>query len=343
MTVYLVGLTISQVEIPAPIVLIQLVALTTVQAFVMVAAAVIISTQTTSVRAANLLASFIVIPSALLIQAESIVVFWGDFTTLWWAVFGMGVFAILLIRVGMAHFRREELLGKEIDVLNFRWGWRIFKSAFSSHSRTIGEWYRSVGVALKKLLIPIGIITLLLGIAVFLGYQQSYRFQIPLTDLGLDDIPGRISSILQPIPVGDFSPIWGYFWNNLRVPLLGLLLGFFSFGVFVVLPVFLSLGGVGYLMGLLNQVGMTPWVYLVAFILPHGIFEIPAAILATASIFRMGAKLAYPDIHKTVSEIWLELFGEWAKVMVGIVIPLLILAAFAEAWITPRIALIIIK
>ena len=108
----------------------QLVALTTVQAVVMVAGAVIVSTQTTSVRASNLLASFIVIPSALLIQGESVVIFWGDYTTLWWVVFGMRIFSILLVRVGLAHFRREELLGREIDVLNFRWGWKVFYSKF---------------------------------------------------------------------------------------------------------------------------------------------------------------------------------------------------------------------
>ncbi len=62
MTVYLVGLVITKVTLPGINVLIQLVALTTVQAVVMVAGAVIVSTQTTSVRASNLLASFIVIP-----------------------------------------------------------------------------------------------------------------------------------------------------------------------------------------------------------------------------------------------------------------------------------------
>jgi ABC-type transport system involved in multi-copper enzyme maturation permease subunit len=100
MTVYLVGLAVTKVTLPGINVLLQLVALTTVQAVVMVAGAVIVSTQTTSVRASNLLASFIVIPSALLIQGESVVIFWGDYTTLWWVVFGMTIFSILLVRVG---------------------------------------------------------------------------------------------------------------------------------------------------------------------------------------------------------------------------------------------------
>ncbi len=343
MTVYMVGLAISGVVLPSPVLIIQLVALTSVQAFVMVAAAVIISTQTTSVRAANLLASFIVIPSALLIQGESIVVFWGDFSTLWWAVAGMGIFAVLLIRVGMAHFRREELLGKEIDVLNIRWGLRIFLSSFLSDKKSFLGWYRSVWQSLRQILAPSLVILVLLIVAVVLGYTQAFQFRIPLAELGLDNIPKQISTAIQPVPIGNFAPVLGYFWNNLRVLLLSLLLGFFSFGVFGVIPTFVSLGVVGYFMGLLQQVGVSPWLYLSVFILPHGILEIPAAILATATIFRMGAKLAYPDTSRTVSEIWLELFGQWAKIMVGIVIPLLILAAIVEAWLTPRLAMLMIK
>ena len=44
----------------------------------MVAAAVIVSSQATSVRAANLLVSFIIVPMALLIQFEAAALFWGN-------------------------------------------------------------------------------------------------------------------------------------------------------------------------------------------------------------------------------------------------------------------------
>jgi uncharacterized membrane protein SpoIIM required for sporulation len=39
-----------------------------------------------------------------------------------------------------------------------------------------------------------------------------------------------------------------------------------------------------------------------------------------------------------VGEVWIAAIGEWAKIMVGVVIPLLLIAAAVEAWITPRIA-----
>mgnify|MGYP002350421547 FL=1 len=83
MAVYSAGLIINDVPLPELHLVIQIVAITIIQAIVMVAGAVVVSSQATSVRAANLLASFIIIPMALLIQGESIVMFWGDYLTLW--------------------------------------------------------------------------------------------------------------------------------------------------------------------------------------------------------------------------------------------------------------------
>lgn len=343
MAVYLVGLSITKVTIPSLNILLQLFALTIVQAVVMVAGAVIVSTQTTSVRAANLLASFIVIPSALLIQAESVVIFWGDFLTLWWAVFGMGVFAVLLVRVGLAHFRREELLGREIDVLNFRWGWKIFYGSFISNSKTISQWYVNAARTLKKNILPIIIVTVMLLSSIYIGFLQSNRFQLPLNQAGLSDLNKQIGEILGKLPGASISTWTGYIWQNLRVLLLALPLGFFSFGVLGVLPGMASLGIVGYLMGILSQAGLSPISYFLAFILPHGVFEIPAAIIATAGVFRMGALMATPDPDRSVSEVMLQSLGEWVKIMVGFVLPLLMLAACVEVWITPRLAYVIFK
>ena len=77
-TVYLIGLSVAaKWTIPTEL-FIQILLLSTLQGIIMVAAAVIVSSQTTSVRAANLLASFIIVPIALLLQLEAIVLFWGN-------------------------------------------------------------------------------------------------------------------------------------------------------------------------------------------------------------------------------------------------------------------------
>lgn len=81
----------------------------------------VISSQTTSVRASNLLASFIIVPMALLLQVEAIAMFWGNHAGLWWIIAGMMVTALVLVRMGVRVFNREELLGRDIDQLRLGW------------------------------------------------------------------------------------------------------------------------------------------------------------------------------------------------------------------------------
>ena len=139
--VYMIGIYRTTTWRPEPDFLVLVLILTFVQALVMVSGAVVVSTQTTSVRAANLLASFIVVPMALLIQGEAVVMLWADYDVLWWAVLGQAVLAGLLVRMGVTHFNREELLGREIDALNLRWAWRVFRSGFVGEAKSLRQWY----------------------------------------------------------------------------------------------------------------------------------------------------------------------------------------------------------
>jgi len=181
MAVYCLGLIFNNVPLPEFQLVIQIVILTIIQAIVMVTGAVVVSSQATSVKAANLLASFIIIPMALLIQGESIVMFWGNFATLWWVVFGLVVLAVLLLRIGLAHFSREELLGREIDILNFKWGWKLFKSEFLGTATNILNWYRKeVFGTLRELRFSLLIMILVVVASVFIGVNQSLRFSLPL-------------------------------------------------------------------------------------------------------------------------------------------------------------------
>ena len=126
--------------------------LTISQAFVMVSAAVVISVFSTTVRSANLLSSFIVVPMAFLIQWEAITMFWGDYQDLWWIVLGLMVLSVMFTRLGVSHFNREELLGAEFDALNPRWLIKLFLGTFKGEASSIGEWYRrEIPHALRKL------------------------------------------------------------------------------------------------------------------------------------------------------------------------------------------------
>ncbi|NPV77848.1 MAG: ABC transporter permease subunit [Anaerolineae bacterium] len=343
MSVYLFGLYLQGIPWPEGRVLFLIIILTIVQAVVMVSGAVVVSSQATSVRAANLLASFIIIPVALLVQGESILMFWGTYSTLWWAVGGLVVLAVLLVRVGLAHFQREELLGREIDVLNIRWIGRIFWRSFTGGAKDILEWYRLLfGVTLRRLWPAILIVTLLAGIAYLLGTRLISQFFIELDAASLAEFEKRVGMLVQAWPLFEFKPVLAIWWHNVRVLLAAVLLGWFSLGVLGVLPLMLSLGAAGYLMAVLSVNGL-PTMQIVAFVLPHGILEIPAAILATASVLQMGAWMGTPTPGKTVGEVWLTSLADLAKLMVGIVLPLAFAAALIEAWITPRVVMWVMR
>jgi len=343
MGVYLLGLYRQGIVLPEFQLLLQIFTLTTVQAVMMVSGAVVVSTQATSVRSANLLASFIIIPTALLIQGESVVMFWGDYGTLWWAVFGIFVLAVLLVRVGLAHFQREELLGRELDVLNVRWIWLVFRSTFTGGARSVKEWYRHIfRVTLPGMKRSILVVILIMVCGLLIGYSYVERLPLPFDTTTRDEAFSRMQSIVQFIPSLGLTPVSLIFWQNLRVLLVSLLVGVFTLGILGVLPLLATVGVMGFLAGALQSQGYSLLIF-VGLILPHGILEIPAAILATAAVLQTGVVLATPTPGKTIGEVWLTALANWCKIMIGIVIPLLVVAALIEVWITPKIALLLLQ
>ncbi|GAP20063.1 stage II sporulation protein M [Leptolinea tardivitalis] len=338
MSVYLTGLVISHIPIPDPQLLILVVCMTTVQAFMMVAGAVVVSCQATSVRSANLLSSFIILPVAFLIQGESVVMFWGNYATLWWVVVGLSIFSILLIRVGLAHFQREELLGREIDVLNFRWGWRVFCSQFTENATDLADWYRRVIPATISRMRLAVLVSVIIGIgAVITGSYLVSMFPLVLPKGG-SNFPENLQKLMEYWPIFSFAPALSIWWQNVRALLVGLLLGAFSFGILGLLPLYITLAIIGYLYQVLLNNGLPSALLITGLVLPHGIIEIPAAILATAAVVYAGARMATPTVTETFGETWVRSLADWTKIMIGVVMPLLALAALVETWITPQIA-----
>jgi uncharacterized membrane protein SpoIIM required for sporulation/ABC-type transport system involved in multi-copper enzyme maturation permease subunit len=342
MLVYLTGLILNHVTFPEPIIMVQVVVLTTVQAIMMVAGAVVVSTQATSVRAANLLSSFIVIPVAFLIQWESLVLFWGNIETLWWVVLGVVVFTILLVRIGMVHFQREELLGREIDVLKFRWIWGVFWQEFIGGAANPLDWYRRVlPRSVRGLIVPLWIVAGLVGLSLGLGASLVNTYPFLISADKLKDAGSSLSQLSQLLPVFQVGSIVGIWWQNVRVLLISMVLGVFTFGVLGVMPLMATMAISGYLGDMLSLSGVA-LLPILALFLPHGIFEIPAAMLATAAVLRAGAVLATPIPGKTIGEVWLATLANWLQLMIGIIMPLLVVAALIEVLVTPQIAILVL-
>ncbi len=337
--VYLVGVIWKINWQPAPVLILQIVLLTMVQAVLMVSGAVVISSQTTSTRAANLLSSFIVVPMALLIQGESVVMFWGIYSVLWWAVLGQLLITGLLVRTGIAYFNREELLGRELDTLDLRGSWRLFVNSLRGQARSLTSWYRQeVWPALKELRLPMAVMIVGLLIAVYVGASLALQFPLPTRVLQLDNINQGFVEGLEMISF--YSPAGvAYVWmHNLRVMLIAGVLGVFTFGVLAVLVLMLPIVIIAYVAANLGAVGGPVGLFLLALVAPHGILEIPAIIIGGAAVVGLGATLTAPAQGKTLGEAMVINLARLVKVMLGVVAPLFFLAALVEVFITPQVA-----
>lgn len=339
--VYLVGVYFQVGWTPAPILLVQIILLTTVQAIVMVSGAVVISVQTTSVRAANLLASFIIIPTALLIQGESIVMFWGRYNVLWWAIIGLAVIAGLLMRTGLAHFNREEMLGRELDVLNLRWAWGIYWNALVDKAGNPLEWFRKTIWLARGYAKLAGVMLILLLVGLTIGAVQAQNFPLPLELMDWQNFDQRFLGVLGAMGFTSFSGVGYVMMHNLRVILLASILGVFSFGVLGVVVLMLPIMLLGYLMANLATGGLSSWAIMAATVLPHGLLEIPVMVLAGAAIIRLGATPVAPARDMSIGESVLRALADWTRILTGLILPLLLGAALIEVMLTPLLTTLV--
>ena len=63
------------------------------------------------------------------------------------------------------------------------------------------------------------------------------------------------------------------------------------------------------------------------------------ALIGSAAVLYMGASIVTPQTGKSMGEVILELFADWVKIFLGVVLPLLAVAAVIEAYITPGLLL----
>jgi stage II sporulation protein M len=83
--------------------------------------------------------------------------------------------------------------------------------------------------------------------------------------------------------------------------------------------------------------GENPLLFLLATVVPHGVLEIPALLLAGAAALRWHVVVIAPPPEKSLSESWVNAAADYGRIFIGLVIPLLFLAAFLEAYLTPQV------
>ena len=90
------------------------------KALVMTTAALLVSIRATTIRAANLLASFILAPMAVLVEVETLLLVWGYATALFALAPALFAVVALLACIGLTAFNRETILGREHRGLSLR-------------------------------------------------------------------------------------------------------------------------------------------------------------------------------------------------------------------------------
>jgi len=273
------------------------------------------------------------------------------------------------------HFKRESLLGREIDMLNLAWVWGTFRRAFTgadeppallrylqliwkrwrgkpaepltllAAARLDGQnllrWYRvEVGSALRGMRVAFGL-TLAMGLV---GAVLAYLYvdaRLPSTLLPPETLRDAMKTIRAVLIDDSVTRITAgsLFWHNLRAELIIMALGAFSFGVLGLLVLLGNISLIGGVLAATKLVGLSPVMVFLAGILPHGILELPSVILAGSAVLYLGVRLVTPLEGKSIGETMIITLADVMKVFVAICIPLLLLAGLIEANLTPHLLL----
>lgn len=325
----------------------QMVALSSLGALVMVCGAVVVSTHTTSVRAANLLASFIILPMTFLVAGESLLMLMGYDNLLWWVMAGLVIVAFILLRLGIRIFNREEILSGGTQEVSLATIWRdliyFLKNPLYRQGAQLGvpdtPWNlkRLYIYDIPRLIVanwaPLLVVLGAMAAATFIGYWFAHAYPLPLGVEMLGHLLRRWSLPLTPVPTYDPQT---FFWHNLRATLLAGFFASFTFGVAAVFYAMLPLGLAGFMAGEVAQAGYNPLTFLAAFVLPHGVAELTAAALASAFSLRLGMSIMAPPKGLTVGQAFLLALANYLKIL-ALIIPLLAIAALIEAYFTPQV------
>jgi ABC-type transport system involved in multi-copper enzyme maturation permease subunit len=350
MVIYLLGVILVLGYRPDLPLLGSVAALNLAQALVMVASALIISSHTTSVRAANLLASFIILPMSLVLQISNIVVIWGAAPYLWLVALALALFAVLLLRMGLRLFNREAILAREMDDLRLGQAWAAYRRFLALPPRwaplantpdpppiparllrfNLRRLYLHDLPVLLRLRWPE---LLLVTAALITAFAAGWALAGQL-DLATAAAQGQLGT-QNPLGGGGGAP--GAGGALARLPLMALALvvlaGFLivlaviSFGIGPVLFMMLVAGLFGVTMGTVARLGIPPGVVLAALALPQIALPALALLLLTVFSARFGLAITAPPPGFGLGESLLLAAAEYTK-MLALVVPLL-LAGFA--------------
>jgi stage II sporulation protein M len=165
----------------------------------------------------------------------------------------------------------------------------------------------------------------------FLALANGYLLAVSNPQTSRNMIEQLFSQFAFAKNISTFQLFVYIFLNNASKALFVILLGFF-FGIVPIFFVFTNANLIGVVLAVFGA--KEGYLKVVLSLLPHGIFEIPAILIASGYGLWLGVrfyrKLRYGDPFK-------EAFWFAIKKYFTVVFPLLLLAAFIEAYITTLI------
>ena len=171
-------------------------------------------------------------------------------------------------------------------------------------------------------------------VGLVMGFMLPSEMQQQILDSAIEFISG----ITEDKTMGELVSI--IFFNNLKVNFYMVL-----FGVFIGIVPLLILLSNGALIGIIFDVfGKTfrdncLWVIALVTLLPHGIIEIPTFFISAGIGFKIGFQWLFPEYGGRLKSVY-HAFQKGLWVFVFLVIPLVLLAAAVETFITPFLGVI---
>jgi uncharacterized membrane protein SpoIIM required for sporulation len=297
-------------------ILVSLAVSTICQVAAMVAGAVIVSANARTMRAANVMASFIILPVSVVLQVEAGLILVGRGELLWGFAAAMAVGSVILLRMGLRGFSREALLARETGG----------RDQLRRVARAVAKAYREAPGGLG--LLRARATPMLVSLAAFpVGAGLGYLAAGALPGEVVQPVLGTLlAGSANPDPAGLALAIFVH--NLLAIVLAGLLAG-------------ISLGLTGYLLTALPgalvgyAAAVSSWGAALSGILPNGLIEIPVAAIAGGLAIHIGASVIHlePDGGWTRRVLGAE--AELAKALLWMA-PLLAVAAILEAYLGSR-------
>ncbi|NJN93450.1 MAG: stage II sporulation protein M [Anaerolineales bacterium] len=265
----------------------------------------------------------------------------------------LAVVSLILVRMGIRIFNREEILSKEMDELNLKNMWYSFAGYFlrppelaakrSDHASArfdLLRFYRhDIPILLRQQALPLALVLIMTVLAAFLGATFAQQHPLPANVLPLNEISANTFGNLQKVRLLPEINTSFIFFNNIRVIILAAISSVFSFGVLALFLTLINMGLVSFIITQIVLLGYNPWLFVATFILPHGIFEIPAILLGMTFALRIGAALVSPPPGLDLGQGLVLTIANFLKILIFVVMPLLLLAAYIEANITPQIVI----